>query len=164
MIALRSFLFAGRLLLQYALRMAAVSLFLYFVMKHTAPDLAKTLAGWPAGYCTFLFFVQLAALRVLYELRDYFVRDAWWKLFLLPKAQMRPVLAGCWLMALAGMVPNLLLIFSCMQPWSMVLFPQTILLLGFTWVTTGYAVPLTAWRYRNYWINCCSQHTNLTIL
>ena len=162
--ALHSFLPAGWLLLQYALRMAAVSLFVHFLMKHIAPDLAKTLAGWPVGYCTFLFLVQLAALRVLYELRDYFVRNAWPKLFLLPKKQVGTVLTGCWLIALAGMAPSLLIVISCTQPWSMILLPQTVLLLCFIWVTTGYAVPLTAWRYRKYWIHCCRKDTNLTIL
>jgi hypothetical protein len=164
MILSRSCLSAGLLLLQYALRMGMVCLFMRFLIAHIAPSLTEALPGWPAAYCTIAFLVQLCMLMALYELREYFVCNVRPKLWLLPATQVRPVLAGSWLIAAAGMAPNLLLAISCTRPWSMILLPQTILLLGFTWVTAGYAVPLAAWRYRNYRASHPGRHTHITIL
>jgi hypothetical protein len=163
MILSRSRLFAWLLLLQYALRMVVVWLFMRFLIAHIAPSLTEALPGWPAAYCTITFLVQLCMLMALYELREYFVCNVRPKLLILRATQVRPVLAGSWLIAAAGMAPNLLLAFSCTRPWSMILLPQTGLLLGFTWVTAGYAVPLAAWRHRIYWVKYPRQ-THITIL
>ncbi|MES2332639.1 MAG: hypothetical protein V4539_23735 [Bacteroidota bacterium] len=135
------------LLLQYILRMAFAFIAMRFLLVHVSVSLLAALPEWNAVQCGFVFLIQFAILYTLYELREYFIKDASRLLRELPKRLLRGTIVLANLVSFAGMVPNLYLVFSFVHDTSFVCVAEAIVLCAFVWVSAGFAVPLGAGRY-----------------
>jgi hypothetical protein len=135
------------LVLQYLLRMAFAFIAVRFLLIHAATSVVAALPGWSATICLVVFCIQFTILYGLYELREYFIKDAARLFSELRPRTLRRMIVLANLVVFIGIVPNLYTVFSMMHDMSFVIIAEAIFLSLFVWISAGFAVPLGAMRY-----------------